>query len=169
MKRERMTTHTKTEKTNAARLLDKAKIACELVPYAVDEEHLDAVHVAEQLGEAVGTVFKTLVLRGDRTGCFVCVVPADCEVDLKTAAKISGNKKAELIPMKELLPVTGYIRGGCSPIGMKKQFPTYIHSSAASLPAIYISAGVRGLQLKIAPAELIAFVGAIVAEISRGG
>ena len=155
--------HGKVEKTNAARLLDRAKIAYELVPYRVDEEHLAATHVAEELGEDIGSVFKTLVLRGDRTGYFVCVVPADHEVDLKAAARVSGNKKADLIPMKELLPVTGYIRGGCSPIGMKKQFPT----SAASLPAIYISAGVRGLQLKIAPAELIAFVGATVAEISR--
>ena len=90
-------------------------------------------------------------------------------VDLKAAAKISANKKADLIPMKELLPVTGYIRGGCSPVGMKKRFPTYIHSSAGEHPFIYISAGVRGLQLKIAPAELIAFVGATVAEISREG
>ena len=159
--------HGKVEKTNAARLLDRAKIAYELVPYRVDEEHLAATHVAEELGEDIGSVFKTLVLRGDRTGYFVCVVPADHEVDLKAAARVSGNKKADLIPMKELLPVTGYIRGGCSPICMKKQFPTYINSSAASLPAIYISAGVRGLQLKIAPAELIAFVGATVAEISR--
>ena len=159
--------HGKVEKTNAARLLDRAKITYELVPYRVDEEHLAATHVAEELGEDIGSVFKTLVLRGDRTGHFVCVVPADHEVDLKAAARVSGNKKADLIPMKELLPVTGYIRGGCSPIGMKKQFPTYIHSSASSLPAIYISAGVRGLQLKIAPAELIAFVGAIMAEISR--
>ena len=159
--------HGKIEKTNAARLLDRAKIAYELVPYRVDEEHLAATHVAEELGEDIGSVFKTLVLRGDRTGYFVCVVPADHEVDLKAAARVSGNKKADLIPMKELLPVTGYIRGGCSPIGMKKQFPPYIPPSAASLPAIYISAGVRGLQLKIAPAELIAFVGATVAEISR--
>ena len=129
--------HPKVEKTNAARLLDRAKIAYELVPYRVDEEHLAATHVAEQLGEDIETVFKTLVLKGDRTGYFVCVVPGDHEVDLKAAAKISANKKADLIPMKELLPVTGYIRGGCSPIGMKKQFPTYIHSSAASLPAIF--------------------------------
>lgn len=159
----------KIEKTNAARLLDRAKIPYTLIPYEVDEEDLSCTHVAAQLGEAIECVFKTLVLKGDRSGYFVCVVPGDHEVDLKAAARVSGNKKADLIPMKELLPVTGYIRGGCSPIGMKKQFPTYIHSSAASLPAIYISAGVRGLQLKIAPAELIAFVGAIVAEISRGG
>lgn len=157
----------KIEKTNAARLLDRAKIPYTLIPYEVDEEDLSCTHVAAQLGEAIECVFKTLVLKGDRSGYFVCVVPGDHEVDLKAAARVSGNKKADLIPMKELLPVTGYIRGGCSPIGMKKQFPTYIHSSAASLPAIYISAGVRGLQLKIAPAELIAFVGAIVAEISR--
>lgn len=161
--------HAKTEKTNAARLLDRAKIAYELIPYRVDEEHLAATHVAEQLGEDIACVFKTLVLRGDRTGIFVCVVPGHHEVDLKAAAKVSGNKKAELIPMKELLPVTGYIRGGCSPVGMKKAFPTYIHSSAAEHPFIYVSAGVRGLQLKIAPADLIRFVGAIVAGISREG
>ena len=99
--------HGKVEKTNAARLLDRAKITYELVPYRVDEEHLAATHVAEELGEDVGSVFKTLVLRGDRTGHFVCVVPADHEVDLKAAARVSGNKKADLIPMKELLPVTG--------------------------------------------------------------
>ena len=114
--------HSKIEKTNAVRLLDRAKIAYELVPYRVDGEHLAATHVAEQLGEDIATVFKTLVLRGDRTGYFVCVVPGDHEVDLKAAARVSGNKKADLIPMKELLPVTGYVRGGCSPIGMKKAF-----------------------------------------------
>lgn len=121
--------HSKIEKTNAARLLDRAKIAYELVPYRVDEEHLAATHVAEQLGEEIACVFKTLVLKGDRTGYFVCVVPGNHEVDLKAAARVSGNKKVDLIPMKELLPVTGYIRGGCSPIGMKKSFPTYIHAS----------------------------------------
>ena len=159
--------HPKVEKTNAARLLDRAKIAYELVPYRVDEEHLAATHVAEQLGEDIATVFKTLVLKGDRTGYFVCVVPGDHEVDLKAAAKISANKKADLIPMKELLPVTGYIRGCCSPIGMKKAFPTYIHASASEHPFIYISAGVRGLQLKLAPADLAAYVRAAFAEISR--
>lgn len=158
--------HSKVEKTNAARLLDRAKIAYELVPYRVDEEHLAATHVAEQLGEDIATVFKTLTLRGDRTGYFVCVVPGDHEVDLKAAARISGNKKADLIPMKELLPVTGYIRGGCSPVGMKKPFPTYIHTSAAEHPFIYVSAGVRGLQLRIAPADLIAFTKAVAAEIA---
>ena len=127
--------HGRIEKTNAARLLDRAKIAYELIPYRVDEEHLAATHVAEQLGEDIACVFKTLVLKGDRTGYFVCVVPGDHEVDLKAAAKVSGNKKVDLIPMKELLPVTGYIRGGCSPIGMKKAFPTYIHASALSISA----------------------------------
>ena len=157
--------HGRIEKTNAARLLDRAKIAYELIPYLVDEEHLAATHVAEQLGEDIACVFKTLVLKGDRTGYFVCVVPGDHEVDLKAAAKVSGNKKVDPIPMKELLPVTGYIRGGCSPIGMKKAFPTYIHASASEHPFIYISAGVRGLQLKLAPADLAAYVRAAFAEI----
>ena len=161
--------HGRIEKTNAARLLDRAKIAYELIPYRVDEEHLAATHVAEQLGEDIACVFKTLVLKGDRTGYFVCVVPGDHEVDLKAAAKVSGNKKVDLIPMKELLPVTGYIRGGCSPIGMKKAFPTYIHASASEHPFISISAGVRGLQLKLAPADLAAYVRAAFAEISRRG
>lgn len=152
--------HGKIEKTNAARLLDRAKIAYELVPYEVDEQNLSATHVAEQLGEALESVFKTLILHGDRTGYFVCVVPGDYEVDLKAAARVSGNKKVDLIPMKELLGVTGYIRGGCSPIGMKKQFPTFIHASAEALPFIYISAGIRGLQLKISPQDLIGFIGA---------
>ena len=96
---------------------------------------------------------------------FVCVIPGDKEVDLKAAAKVSGNKKCELIPMKELLPTTGYIRGGCSPIGMKKPLPTFFHSTATEHEHIYISAGVRGLQIEIAPSELIAFVGATVADI----
>ena len=159
--------HGKIEKTNAARLLDRAKIAYELVPYRVDEEHLAATHVAEELGEDIGSVFKTLVLRGDRTGYFVCVVPADHEVDLKAAARVSGNKKADLIPVKELLPVTGYIRGGCSPIGMKRAFPTYIHSSCLGLSEIYVSAGVRGLQIRIAPDALIAFTRAETADLIR--
>ena len=155
----------KVDKTNAARLLDKAKIAYNLVPYTVDEDNLAATHVAEELGEDIATVFKTLVLRGDRTGLFVCVIPGDKEVDLKAAAKVSGNKKCELIPMKELLPTTGYIRGGCSPIGMKKPLPTFFHSTATEHEHIYISAGVRGLQIEIAPSELIAFVGATIADI----
>lgn len=155
----------KIEKTNAARLLDKAKIAYELVPYTVDEDDLAATHVAEELGEDIATVFKTLVLRGDRAGLFVCVIPGDKEVDLKAVARVSGNKKADLIAMKELLPTTGYIRGGCSPIGMKKPLPTFIHSTCLEHERIYISAGVRGLQIAIAPSDLIAYVGATVAEL----
>ena len=156
----------KIEKTNAARLLDRAGIAYELIPYAVDENDLAATHVAEELGEDIAAVFKTLVLRGDRTGHFVCVVPGDMEVDLKAAARVSGNKKCDLIPMKELLPTTGYIRGGCSPIGMRKPFPTFIHSSCESQPYIYISAGVRGLQIRIAPADLLRFTGASIADVA---
>lgn len=155
----------KIEKTNAARLLDRAKIAYDLVPYTVDEDNLAATHVAEELGEDIATVFKTLVLRGDRAGLFVCVIPGDKEVDLKAAARVSGNKKADLIPMKELLPTTGYIRGGCSPIGMKKPLPTFIHSTCLEHQRIYISAGVRGLQIAIAPQDFIAYVGASVAEL----
>lgn len=159
--------HQKIEKTNAARMLDRAKIAYELVPYEVDETHLDAVHVAEQLNEDISSVFKTLVLKGERSGYFVCVVPGDHEVDLKAAARISGNKKVDLIPVKELQPVTGYIRGGCSPIGMKKSFPTYLHASALDQEFIYISAGVRGLQLRLSPQDLIDCTHAQVAELSH--
>ena len=148
------------QKTNAARLLDAAGVKYALVPYEVDEEHLEASHVAEQLGEDLDQVFKTLVLRGDRNGLFVCVMPGSLEVDLKVAARISGNKSCEMIHVKELLPNTGYIRGGCSPIGMKKPLPTFIHESALLYDHIYISAGVRGLQLRIAPEDLIRFVGA---------
>ena len=148
----------KAQKTNAARLLDAAGIAYELISYEVDENNLAAGHVAASLGEPIEQVFKTLVLRGDRTGLFVCVMPGDMEVDLKVAAKISGNKSAEMIKMKELLPETGYIRGGCSPIGMKKPLPTFIYESALLYDCIYISAGVRGLQFRIAPQDLISFV-----------
>lgn len=150
----------KIEKTNAARLLDKAGIPYDLIPYTVDESNLAAEHVAEELGENIEQVFKTLVLRGDKNGLFVCVIPGNFEVDLKVAAKISGNKNCDLIPMKELLPLTGYIRGGCSPIGMKKPYPTFIHESALLYDHIYISAGLRGLQLRISPQDLLDFTGA---------
>lgn len=152
-------------KTNAARLLDRAKIKYELVPYIVDENNLAANHIAEQLNEDIRQVFKTLVLHGDRTGYFVCVIPGNDEVDLKKAAKVSGNKKADLIPMKELLPVTGYIRGGCSPIGMKKAFPTFFHLTCKDFDYIYVSAGVRGLQLKISAENLVEYVGAEIADL----
>lgn len=157
----------KTEKTNAARLLDKAGISYELVPYEVDENDLAATHISEQLGEPAEQVFKTLVLSGDRNGYFVCVVPGNAEVDLKAAAKVSGNKKCDLIPMKELLGVTGYIRGGCSPVGMKKLFPTWFHSTVLDYDTVYVSAGVRGLQLRIDPRRLIAYIHASVADIIK--
>ena len=153
------------EKTNAARLLDAAGIAYELVPYEVDENDLAAAHIAQQLGEPLEQVFKTLVLKGDRSSYFVCVLPGGEELDLKKAAKVSGNKSCDLIPMKELLPVTGYIRGGCSPVGMKKAFPTYIEESAQLYDYIYVSAGVRGLQFKIAPDALTGYVGAVYADL----
>ncbi len=148
------------QKTNAARLLDAAGIEYGLVPYEVDENNLDAGHVASQLGEPLEQVFKTLVLRGDKNGLFVCVMPGDMEVDLKVAARISGNKSCAMIHVKELLPLTGYIRGGCSPIGMKKPLPTFIYESALLYDHIFISAGVRGLQIRINPQDLIRFVGA---------
>ena len=121
----------------------------------MDENDLSAIHVADSLGENIEQVFKTLVLHGDKNGYFVCVIPGEHEVDLKLTAKASGNKKCDLIPMKELLPLTGYIRGGCTPIGMKKTFSTYIHESCLNYPYIYISAGQRGLQLKLDPNDLI--------------
>lgn len=156
----------KINKTNVARLLDKAKVSYELIPYEVDESDLSAVHVAASLGENVEQVFKTIVLHGEKSGYFVCVLPGDHEIDLKRAAKVSGNKKCELLPMKELLPVTGYIRGGCSPIGMKKHFPTYIHHTAELYPYIYISAGQRGLQIKLNPADLLREARAEYAELT---
>lgn len=157
----------KIQKTNAARLLDRAKIPYELIPYEVDENDLAAQHVADSLGEDINRVFKTLVLHGEKTGYFVCVIPGNCEVDLKKAAAVAGAKKADLIPMKELLPLTGYIRGGCSPVGMKKPFPTFFHSTATNFDTIFVSAGVRGLQLKIEPRALIDYVGATTADIVK--
>ena len=156
----------KTDKTNVARLLDKAGIKYNLIPYEFDENDLAAQHVADSLGQDIAQVFKTLVLRGDKSGHIVCVIPGDKEVDLKALAKVSGNKKVEMIPMKDLLAVTGYIRGGCSPIGMKKRFPTYFHSTANDHGVIYVSAGVRGLQIEINPKDLISYVDAVVAEVA---
>lgn len=144
-----------TDKTNAARLLDKAAVPYELISYEVDETDLSAVHVASQLNEPVERVFKTLVLKGDKTGHFVCIIPGAEELDLKKAAKLSGNKNCEMLLMKDLLPVTGYIRGACSPIAMKKHFPTFIHDSCRNFDKIYVSAGKRGLQLYLTPQDLI--------------
>lgn len=156
------------DKTNAARILDRHKIDYELVEYTVDPDNLAADHVAEELGEPIELVYKTLVLRGDKNGIFVCVIAANREVDLKKVAKVSGNKKAEMIHMKELLPITGYIRGGCTSIGMKKQYPTFISNEALDFPFIYVSAGKRGLQLRLSPKDLLIVANAIAADISTG-
>lgn len=148
----------KIAKTNVARLLDSAKINYQLISYQVDESDLSAVHVAEQLGENVKQVFKTLVLKGDKTGFIVCIIPGDAELNLKKTAKESDNKSVEMLSMKELLPVTGYIRGGCSPIGMKKSFQTFIDESCWMHETIYISAGIRGLQVQLAPSDLVEYI-----------
>lgn len=152
----------KINKTNAARLLDKAKINYELISYEVDESDLSAIHVAKQLNEPIEQLFKTLILKGDKSGHFVCIIPGAEELDLKLAAKVSGNKSCQMILMKDLLSVTGYIRGACSPIGMKKKYPTYIHSTCENFESIYISAGQRGLQIKIAPNDLIKVIEATI-------
>ncbi|MDL2313461.1 Cys-tRNA(Pro) deacylase [Desulfovibrio sp. OttesenSCG-928-C14] len=156
----------KIKKTNAARLLDKEKIPYELIPYQVDESDLSAAHLAEQLGQDLDRIFKTLLLSGDKSGYFVCVIPGGADLDLKKAAKVSGNKNCAMIPLKDLLAVTGYLRGGCSPIGMKKQFPTYLHESALGYDKIYCSAGVRGLQFLLAPQDLIKAAKAEVADLT---
>ena len=156
----------KINKTNACRILDQKKIDYELIPYEVDEEDLGAQHIADQLGEDINQVFKTLVLKGDKIGYFVCVIPGCNEVDLKKTAKATGNKSCDLIPMKDLLPLTGYIRGGCSPIGMKKPFPTFIHEICQLFDYIYVSAGVRGLQFKLKPDDLVQAAGMTIADLT---
>jgi Cys-tRNA(Pro)/Cys-tRNA(Cys) deacylase len=158
----------KINKTNVARLLDKSGIDYELITYDVDETDLSAQHVASQLDEDIRYVFKTIVLQGDKNGYFVCVVPGDNEIDLKKAAKVSGNKKCEPIHMKELLPLTGYIRGGCSPIGMKKPFPTFIHNTAEGMESFYVSAGMRGMQVKLNPHVLADYIKAEFADVIKG-
>jgi Cys-tRNA(Pro)/Cys-tRNA(Cys) deacylase len=142
-------------KTNAARILDKQGIKYELLAYEVDESDLSAIAVADKLNQNIDQVFKTLVLRGDKTGIFVCIIPGAEELDLKKAANSSGNKSAAMVPMKEILDLTGYLRGGCSPIGMKKNYPTFIDESCILYDLIYVSAGVRGMQFKISPDDLI--------------
>jgi len=132
------------KKTNAARLLDAQSIRYELAEYEVDENDLSAATLAKKLGQDVAQIFKTLVLRGDKTGVFVCVVPGNGEVDLKKAAKVSGNKSCSMVLQKELLGLTGYIWGGCSPLGMKKLYPVYIHETCKLFDQIFISAGQRG-------------------------
>lgn len=153
------------KKTNAARLLDAQSVSYELAEYEVDESDLSAVTLAKKIGQDVEQIFKTLVLRGDKTGVFVCVIPGNAEVDLKKAAKVSGNKNCAMVQQKELLPLTGYIRGGCSPIGMKKPFPTYIHETCQLFDTIFVSAGQRGLQLVINPEDLIKITGSVVCDL----
>ena len=152
-------------KTNAMRQLDAAKIKYEIFEYTVDESDLSGTHVANQIGLEYDMVFKTIVARGDKTGHIVLCIPCDKEINLKKAATVTGNKKVETVQVKELLGLTGYIRGGCSPIGMKKKFPTYFDSSVLDCEKITVSSGVRGAQLLIESKELIGFLGARVAEL----
>ena len=133
-------------KTNAMRRLDAAKIAYEVCEYEVDESDLSGTHIADEIGLPYEMVFKTLVAKGDKTGPVVFCMPVDLEIDLKKAARVTGNKRIEMVHVKDLPGLTGYIRGGCSPIGMKKQFPTYLHASATSFERITVSAGVRGAR-----------------------
>ena len=156
---------TNAKKTNAARILDEKKIEYKLIEYTVDEEHLDAVHVAAEVGLPAAQVFKTLVVRGDKTGPVFAVIPGDGELDLKALAKVSGNKRAELVHLKEVLPLTGYIRGGCSPLGAKKNYQVYLDETCVLWDAIAISAGQRGMQLFLKPDDLIEATGAVVANI----
>jgi Cys-tRNA(Pro)/Cys-tRNA(Cys) deacylase len=142
-------------KTNAARILDRLGINYELLAYEVDESDLSARAVADKLNQNIDQVFKTLVLHGDKSGIFVCIIPGAEELDLKKAAQISGNKSAAMVPVKEILALTGYLRGGCSPIGMKKNYPTFIDESCILYDFIFVSSGIRGLQLRIAPVDLI--------------
>ena len=153
-------------KTNAMRLLDKAGISYTYKEYPVDESDLSGTHVAEAVGMPCESVFKTLVARGDKTGIVVLCIPVHMEVDLKKAARASGNKKVEMVQMKELLGLTGYIRGGCSPIGMKKKYPTFIDESCKEQNEIAVSAGVRGAQLLLPPIVLADFTAAQILPLT---
>ena len=157
----------KVKKTNAARILDNLKISYEVKTYEVDEEDLSAVHVAETMGLDIKSIFKTLVARGDKNGIIMAVINGADELDFKALAKASGNKSVEMIHLKELQPLTGYIRGGCSPLGAKKAYPVYIDSKAMEQENISISAGVRGEQLILAPTDLVKAANATVADIVR--
>ena len=147
------------------RRLDAAKIPYEVKEYVVDESDLSGIHIAREIGLPFAQVFKTLVAKGDRSGIVVFCIPVDKEIDLKHAATITGNKKIEMLPVKDLLGTTGYIRGGCSPIGMKKKFPTYIDESAGNFESITVSAGVRGAQLLLRVDQLVQFVDAKMCQI----
>ena len=153
------------KKTNAARLLDSLGITYELLEYHVDEEDLSAEHVALELNLPAEQVFKTMVLRGERSGVFVCCIPGSEELNLKGVARITANKKVDLVSTKEIVGLTGYVRGGCSPLAMKKQYPTFLDARALNFDFIVISAGVRGAQLKLAPQDLVAVSKANIEEL----
>ena len=154
-------------KTNAVRILEKQNIQYELCTYEVDESDLSGMHVAGAIGLPPAQVFKTLVVKGDKTGIFMCCIPTDAELDLKECAKISGNKKIDLVPVKEIQGLTGYIRGGVSPVGTKKAYMVYIDSSAYNWPVISLSAGVRGCQMLIDPKKLSLVVDVKSCEIKK--
>ena len=162
-----MSKATAVQKTNAMRQLDAAKIAYEVLTYEVDENDLSGTHIAAQIGLPLDMVFKTLVAKGDRTGHLVFCIPVDKEIDLKAAAALTGNKKIEMVHVKELLGLTGYIRGGCSPIGMKKKFPTYFDASAEDHEKITVSAGVRGAQMLLERAVLVRFVDGKLIHVAK--
>ena len=153
-------------KTNAMRMLSAAKIPFESLEYEVDENDLSGVHIAEQIGYPMEQVFKTLVAKGDKTGPVVFCIPVAQELDLRRVASITGNKKIEMVAVKDLLGLTGYIRGGCSPIGMKKKFPTWVDESALNFEKITVSSGARGAQLLLDRAQLIQFVQAKTASLT---
>ena len=153
--------------TNVMRLLKQAGIPFEASEYEVDESDLSGVHLANQLGVDPDCVFKTLVTRGEKHGLHVFCIPAPAELDLKKCAKAADEKKIEMIHMKELLPLTGYIRGGCSPVGMKKKFPTTIDETAILFDRIYVSAGQRGTQVIVDPQKLAEYVGAEFADVTK--
>ena len=155
-------------KTNAMRILDGAKIAYRVLEYEVDENDLSGIHIAEQLGFPQEKMFKTLVAKGDKTGPLVLCIPVAREIDLKKAASLTGNKKIEMIHVKDLLGLTGYIRGGCSPVGMKKKFPTWFDVSALEFEEITVSSGTRGAQLLLNRDALIRFVQARTADLTVG-
>lgn len=154
-------------KTNVMRLLEAAGIAYRTAEYEYDESDLSGLHAAEQVGMPAEQVFKTLVTRGDKTGIIVFCIPVDMELDLKKAAIVSKNKKVEMIHVKELLGLTGYIRGGCSPIGMKKKYPTFIDETCILFEEIAVSAGVRGAQVILDPQELMKYVEAAEADVTK--
>lgn len=153
-------------KTNAMRMLDKAKIKYEALEYSYDDNDLSGVTIANSVGLPCEMVFKTLVAKGDKTGPIVMCIPVDKEIGLKKAASVTGNKKVEMIHVKDLLGLTGYIRGGCSPIGMKKKFPTFIHESAKNFEKITVSAGIKGCQLLVDVKELVSFTEAKLVDLT---